>query len=95
MIGRRIYEEWLYDASFIKLREVRIQYNLGEKIINKLPFKTMSLSFIARNPYMIWQKAPRGINPSEISTGAQSISWYESGQLPSVRSYGLNLNVTF
>ncbi|MBW8199180.1 SusC/RagA family TonB-linked outer membrane protein [Flagellimonas abyssi] len=95
VVGRRIYEEWLYDASYIKLREVRVQYNLGDNIINKLPFKSMSLSFIARNPYMIWQRAPRGINPSEISTGAQSISWYESGQLPSVRSYGLNLNVTF
>ncbi len=95
VIGRRIYEEWLYDASYVKLREVRVQYNLGEKIMEKLPFSTMSLALIARNPAMIWQKAPKGINPSEISTGAQAISWYESGQLPSVRSFGVNLNVTF
>lgn len=94
-IGRRIYEEWLYDASYVKLREVRIQYNLGENIIRHLPFETMSFALFARNPVMIWQEAPKGINPSEISTGAQSISWFESGQLPSVRSIGFNLNVTF
>ncbi|MCM5662785.1 SusC/RagA family TonB-linked outer membrane protein [Galbibacter mesophilus] len=94
-LGRRIYEEWLYDASYVKLRELRVQYTLGESLMDKLPFETMSLSLIARNPLMIWQEAPEGINPSEISTGAQSISWYESGQLPTVRSYGVNLNVTF
>lgn len=94
-IGRRIYEEWLYDASYVKLREVRIQYNLGEQIMSHLPFESMNFALIARNPVMIWQEAPQGINPSEISTGAQSISWFESGQLPSVRSFGLNLNVTF
>lgn len=95
VVGRRIYEEWLFDASYIKLREVRVQYSFNKKIMDKLPFKTMNLAFIARNPCMIWQKAPKGINPSEISTGSQSISWYESGQLPSVRSLGINLNVTF
>lgn len=94
-VGRRIYEEWLYDASYVKLSELRVQYNLGQDIMSHLPFETMSFALIARNPVMIWQEAPKGINPSEISTGAQSISWYESGQLPSVRSIGLNLNVTF
>ena len=95
VVGRRIYEEWLYDASYVKLREVRLGYNFGENILSRTPFKTAGLALIARNPLMIWQNAPKGIDPSEISTGSQSISWYESGQLVSVRSYGLNLNITF
>lgn len=95
VVGRRIYEEWLYDASYIKLSEVRLGYTFGEKIMQKLPFKSIDLALIARNPAMIWQEAPEGIDPSAISTGSQSISWYESGQLVSVRSYGLNLNITF
>ena len=95
VVGRRIYEEWLYDASYVKLREVRLGYNFGESILSKTPFKTAGIALIARNPLMIWQNAPKGIDPSEISTGSQSISWYESGQLVSVRSYGVNLNITF
>jgi TonB-linked SusC/RagA family outer membrane protein len=95
VVGRRIYEEWLYDASYVKLREVRLGYNFGERALGNLPFETVGIAFIARNPLMIWQNAPEGIDPSEISTGSQSISWYESGQLVSVRSYGINLNITF
>ena len=95
VLGRRIYEEWLYDASYIKLREVRLGYTLSENLLKSLPFKSVGIALIARNPAMIWQNAPKGIDPSEISTGSQSISWYESGQLVSVRSYGINLNVTF
>ena len=95
VVGRRIYEEWLYDASYIKLREVRLGYTLSENLLKSLPFKSVGIALIARNPAMIWQNAPKGIDPSEISTGSQSISWYESGQLVSVRSYGINLNITF
>ena len=95
VLGRRIYEEWLYDASYIKLREVRLGYTLSENLLKSLPFKSVGIALIARNPAMIWQNAPKGIDPSEISTGSQSISWYESGQLVSVRSYGINLNITF
>src|SRR5690606_36375695 len=47
VVGRRIYEEWLFDASYIKLREVRVQYSFNKKIMDKLPFKTMNLAFIA------------------------------------------------
>mgnify|MGYP001159894109 FL=1 len=95
VLGRRIYEEWLYDASYIKLSELRLGYTFGAKIMEVLPFEAVNVAFIARNPAMIWQNATDGIDPSAISTGSQSISWYESGQLATVRSYGINLNITF
>lgn len=94
-VGRRIYEDWLYDASYVRLREVRLGYTFGQNIMQRLPFQAINIAFIAKNPLMIWQDAPEGLNPAEISTGSQSISWYESGQLSSVRSYGVNLNITF
>jgi TonB-linked SusC/RagA family outer membrane protein len=94
-LGTHVYEEWLYDASYIKLREVRLGYTFSKKMIGKLPFKGIVVALIARNPAMIWQKAPKGLDPSELSTGGQSISWYESGQANTVRSYGINLNINF
>lgn len=94
-IGTKVYEEWLYNASYIKLREVSIGYNFTEGFMKKTPFKTAKLSVIARNPAMIWQKAPKGLDPSELSTGSASISWLEKGEFQTVRSYGINLNLTF
>jgi hypothetical protein len=93
--GRRSYEDWVYDASYIKLREIRIGYTFDKSSVSKLPFTAVTLALIARNPAMIWQKAPKGLDPSELSTGSQSMSWYESGQTNTVRSFGVSLNVNF
>ncbi|RZK46177.1 MAG: TonB-dependent receptor, partial [Pedobacter sp.] len=94
-IGTRIYDEWLYDASYIKLREVSVGYTFDEAMLGRSPFKSIKVAFIARNPVMIWQKAPKGLDPSELSAGSSSISWIEKGELQTVRSFGLNLNFTF
>ncbi len=93
--GRRIYDDWLYEASYIKLREVRLGYSFGKNVLGRLPFNSVNIALIARNPAMLWQKAPKGVDPSENSTGAQSVSWFESGQANTVRSYGINLNIIF
>jgi TonB-linked SusC/RagA family outer membrane protein len=94
-LGTHVYEEWLYSASYIKLREVRLAYTLGKKLLGRLPVNSITIAAIAHNPAMIWQKAPKGLDPSELSTGGQSISWFESGQAPTVRSYGVNFNINF
>jgi len=94
-IGTRIYEEWLYDASYIKLRELSLGFNFDQKILRHTPFKAAKVALIARNPAMIWQKAPKGLEPSELSYNSGSISWLEKGEFQTVRSYGINFNLTF
>lgn len=94
-IGTRIYEEWLYDASYIKLRELSLGYTFGKAALSKTPFSAIRFSLLARNPWMIWKKAPAGLDPSELSSGSASISWIEKGSLQSVKSFGINLNITF
>jgi TonB-linked SusC/RagA family outer membrane protein len=94
-LGTHVYEEWLYDADYIKLREIRLGYTLDKASLGKLPFTSINIAVIARNPAMLWQKAPKGLDPTELSSGAQAISWYESGQSNTVRSFGANLTVNF
>ena len=94
-LGTRIYDEWIYSGSYIKLRELSLGYNFETKTLAKTPFKTAKIALIARNPVMLWQKAPKGVDPSELSSGSAAISWIEKGELQTVRSYGLNLSLTF
>ncbi|RCH55287.1 SusC/RagA family TonB-linked outer membrane protein [Mucilaginibacter hurinus] len=94
-IGTRIYEEWLYDASYIRLREVSVGYVFDGELLKNTPFKSAKFALIARNPLMIWQKAPKGLNPAELSSGGAPISWIEKGALQTVRSFGVNLNLAF
>ena len=92
-LGTHVYEEWAFDASYIKLREVKLGYTFS---LNKSRFRINSINFslFARNPWMIWQKAPEGLDPSELSAGG-SLSWLEKGQLQTVRSFGCNLTIKF
>lgn len=94
-LGSKVYEEWLFDASYIKMREISVGYTFSKEQFKRFPFQSIRLSFISRNPFMIYQKAPKGINPDELATGASSLNWLETGQLATARSFGLNLNVSF
>lgn len=94
-LGTHVYEEWLYGADYIKLREIRLGYTFNKASLGILPFSKVNIALIARNPVMIWQKAPKGLDPTELSSGSQGISWLESGQSNTVRSFGANLTINF
>ncbi len=81
--------ERTHDATFLKLREVSLGYQLPGKFVSKIKAQRASISLIARNPWLIYSKI-KGIDPSE-SAG----SWIEGGQLPGTRTIGLNLKITF
>ncbi len=83
--------EYIYDATNISLREVSVGYTFNTE---KLPFlQSASLSLIARNLGLIYKKAPFDPNIS-LSTG-EGLQGIDVYGMPSTRSIGLNLNVTF
>ncbi|KUJ62791.1 SusC/RagA family TonB-linked outer membrane protein [Flavobacteriaceae bacterium CRH] len=83
--------EYVYDATNVSLREVSIGYNFNPKA---LPFiQSASISLIARNLFFIYKDAPFDPNIA-LSTG-QGLQGVDIYGLPSTRSIGLNLNVTF
>ncbi|HZE86290.1 MAG TPA: SusC/RagA family TonB-linked outer membrane protein [Puia sp.] len=94
-IGSKVYEQWLFDASYIRMRELRLGYTFSKANIARFPFRSLNIALIARNAFMIWQKAPKGINPAELATGSSSLNWLETGQLATARSYGANLTISF
>jgi hypothetical protein len=86
------HERWIYDASFIKLREVSIGYNLPKRVLGSGRIQSLKIALIARNPLLIYS-AVKGIDPSEILPGANNLVFEERGQLPSVRSYGISITL--
>ncbi|KIQ21065.1 TonB-dependent receptor [Flavobacterium sp. MEB061] len=83
--------EYVYDATNVSVREVSIGYNFNPKA---LPFiQSASISLIARNLFFIYKDAPFDPNIA-LSTG-QGLQGVDIYGLPSTRSIGLNLNVTF
>ncbi len=93
-LGRRLVEGVIYDASFVKLREVRLGYTFPNKIWGKVPVRDLSFSLVGRN-LALWSKVPH-IDPETSSTaGGTVIPGVESVAIPSTRSVGFNLNCRF
>ncbi|MEH6658656.1 SusC/RagA family TonB-linked outer membrane protein [Leeuwenhoekiella marinoflava] len=91
-----VAEEWVYDASYIKLRQVSLGYTFPKPVMEKLPFDSMKLSVYANNLWLIYSKV-NGIDPSEIEDYFSSgdARWVEAGQSPSQRTIGVDLKLSF
>lgn len=88
----QFHENWIYDATYFKLRELRLGYTLPSKLISNLPIQSANFAVMARNLWLIHTKV-EGLDPSEFGSGANGFAYFESGQLPGVRSIGFNLRV--
>jgi hypothetical protein len=89
-----VAEGSVFDASFVKWRELVLGYNLPLRWLSKSPFKTASISLVGRNLFIIYKNIPH-IDP-ETAFGSDNASLgMEFGQLPSSRSLGFNLSVSF
>jgi TonB-linked SusC/RagA family outer membrane protein len=88
--GRQYHEAAVMDGSYVKLREASITYKLPSKWFDKNFLEGVSISAIGRN-LAIFHKNTRHVDP-EISSADMG---FTSGQLPSTRSIGFNVNVKF
>ncbi len=83
-----------FDASYLKLRELRIEYNLPKEILAKTFFKQMSFAVYGRDLMMI-TSFPMFDPETAALNGSSILPGIEMGQLPSSRTVGLNLTLKF
>lgn len=83
---------FIYDASFIKLRQIILGYTFPAKMFNN-KIQGLNLSFVTRNVLTIMKKTPN-MDPESnyTNSGSQGL---EMAVTPPSRTYGLNLNVKF
>jgi TonB-linked SusC/RagA family outer membrane protein len=96
---------WLVDASFWKLRQVRLGYTFDKDQIKNSPFASIDIALIGTNLAILSEnkdwgdyrgaKNP-GLDPSELGGNWSGNNFAsEGGQLPSARSFGLNVALKF
>jgi len=83
-----------YDASFIKLREVILGYNLPAGIMNKIPVGGIRISLVGRNLAILHQNTPKGIDPEAGSTSGNG-QGIEYGAFLPTATYGFNIKLSF
>ncbi len=92
-MGNRVQDHFVYDASFAKLRQVTFGYIFPSSMLDKMPFQTLSLSFVARNLAILYKNVENIDPESSYQNGnGQGLDYFG---MPKTRSYGFNLKVQF
>ncbi len=83
-----------YDATYFKLRELRLTYTLPADLTRRWGLQQASVSFVGRD-LLLFTQVP-SIDPETFSIrNGLFVNGFESTQLPSVRSMGVAINLGF
>ena len=85
---------YIYDASYVKLREISVGYNLPNRWLRKTFLKTAKLSFVGRNVAILHQNTPKGMDPQATSTTGNAQGFERGFTLPQA-TYGFDIKVSF
>ncbi len=91
---RNNVEAALYDATYLKLREVTLGYTIPRSVLGRMPIQDVKISLVGRN-LLLWTENPH-FDPETMAMGGGTlIPGVEDMSFPSTRSIGFNLNVKF
>jgi len=92
-LGDYAADRFVYDASFIKLRQITLGYSLPKKLLSKTPIQNLMLSFVARNLAILFKNTDNIDPESNYQSGNnQGLDYFG---FPATRTYGFNLRANF
>jgi hypothetical protein len=88
-----VAEAFMYDSSFVKLRELSLGWNLPSKWLSKTPLKSVRVSAVGRDLFYLFKNAP--VNPESAISREDYAQAFEFGSTPPTRTFGFSLNIKF
>jgi TonB-linked SusC/RagA family outer membrane protein len=85
--------EFVYDASYIKLRQVSLTYTLPSRYLDNTFMTGLSFSVTGSNLWIIDKDLPYADPESGLSSG--NLQGYVTGSLPTTQDYGFNIKAQF
>jgi TonB-linked SusC/RagA family outer membrane protein len=91
------HEQWLYDATTVRLREISLSYALPPSSLTKTPFGNVSIILSGQNLWHLAPYFPEGTNydPESSSGGVGKTRGFEYMTGPQSRRFGATVRVTF
>lgn len=88
---KNINDNYIYDASYLKLRELSLAFDLPKHLLEKTPFEALKLSLVGRNLFLISDVPNTDPDTYHDGVPGNSGEFYTS----STRSYGISANIKF
>ncbi len=92
--GSPITEEFVYDATYLRMREIVFTYDLPVNWVDVTPFQSLQVSLIGRNLFYFHKDTP-GFSPAQGSFNIGNAQGLESFSMPENRSLGFSVNIVF
>lgn len=87
-------ESSTFDATFLKLREVKLGYVVPESFFRDSFIQGVSIAIVGRNLALLTDQ--HHFDPETLTyEGEQSVTGVEEMSYPSTRSFGFNININF
>lgn len=93
-----INEEFIYDASYMKLREITLGYNLPQKMLKKLnkePIKSARIAVFGRNLFYFYKHTPGTVPDASAYSNSYAAQAFDFAPVPATRTFGISLDVAF
>ena len=85
---------FVYDASFVKLRQLSLTYSFPQSVVDRLGIlRGIDVSLIGQNLWLIYKNTPYSDPEEGISAG--NIQGYQGGAYPTTRTIGFNAKLRF
>jgi hypothetical protein len=86
-----IAEAFTFDASFIKLRELRLGYNVPRSLTGRWGVSGLRVALVGRD---LWLKTDVPHIDPETAFNSGNVQGFEYSQMPTPRSIGINISIT-
>ncbi|MFN4079430.1 MAG: SusC/RagA family TonB-linked outer membrane protein [Saprospiraceae bacterium] len=87
-------EGFIYDISWFRIREAQFSYTFSKGMLNNTPLGALTVGVFGRNLFLHAPNYPH-LDPEQNALGISNAQGLEFNALPAIRSYGVNLSVTF
>ncbi|MBW3466458.1 SusC/RagA family TonB-linked outer membrane protein [Arthrospiribacter ruber] len=91
--GRELTERWVQDGSWIRLRDVTLNYSFPSSIASRMGMSRASVGVYGRNLLLFTNYG--GIDPETNLGGPNGAIGLDAFTTPNMRSYGLTINASF
>ena len=91
--ARNANEYHVWDASYLKLREVALNYSVPSSMLGSTGIKGLDVALTGRNLAILWKNNPYSDPEAGLSAG--NVQGYQSGAYPAVREVGVNVKLKF
>ncbi len=89
----RSAEDFVFDATNVRLRELILGYSLPNKLLERTPFSSINFSVVGRNLFFFTNKAKYFDPEQGVSVG--NLQGIETYNIPTTRDFGFNVKFNF